>query len=74
MKEQIKQIIADRLGISPDEIDDDGDIMDVYGADSLDAVDLLIAFEDYFGFSVPDEDAVELRNVRKILNYIEENK
>ena len=74
MKEQIKQIIADRLGISPDEIDDDGDIMDVYGADSLDAVDLVIAFEDYFGFSVPDEDAVELRNVRKILNYIEENK
>ncbi len=74
MKEQIKQIIADRLGISPNEIDDDGDIMDVYGADSLDAVDLVIAFEDYFGFSVPDEDAVELRNVRKILNYIEENK
>ena len=74
MKETVKKIIAEKLGLSADEIDDVSDIMEVYGADSLDAVDLVLAFEDYFGFSVPDEDAIELRNVTKIVNYIEEHK
>jgi len=74
MKEQIKQIIAEQLGILADEIDDNGDLIEVYGADSLDAVDLVMAFEDFFGITVPDEEAIELRSVRKILSYIEENK
>ena len=74
MVEQIKQVIAEQLGISADEIELDGDIMEVYGADSLDAVDMVMTFEDMFGISVPDEDAIELRTVRKIANYIEENK
>ena len=74
MIEQIKQVIADQLGISVEEIDLDSDIMEVYGADSLDAVDMVMTFEDIFGISVPDEDAIELRTVRKIANYIEENK
>ena len=74
MKETVKKIIAEKLGLSVDEIDDTSDIMEVYGADSLDAVDLVLAFEDFFGFSVPDEDAIELRNVTKIVNYIEEHK
>lgn len=74
MEEQIKQIIADHLGLSPDDIDLDSDIMEVYGADSLDAVDMVMAFEEYFNLSVPDEEAIELRTVRKIIQYIEENK
>ena len=74
MTEKIKQIIADHLGLSADVIDEDSDIMEVYGADSLDAVDLLLIFEDHFGMSVPDEEAIELRTVRKIASYIEENK
>ena len=74
MKETVKKIIAEQLGLSVDEIDDTSDIMEVYGADSLDAVDLVLTFEDYFGFSVPDEDAIELRSVIKIVNYIEEHK
>ena len=74
MVEQIKRVIAEQLGISADEIELDGDIMEVYGADSLDAVDMVMTFEEMFGVSVPDEDAIELRTVRKIANYIEENK
>lgn len=74
MVEQVKKVIAEQLGISVEEIDLDSDIMEVYGADSLDAVDMVMTFEDMFGVSVPDEDAIELRTVRKIVNYIEENK
>ncbi|MBR5314084.1 MAG: acyl carrier protein [Clostridia bacterium] len=74
MKEQIKQAIADHLCISIDEIDDDSDIFEVLGADSLDGVDLLMTLEEEFDLSIPDEDAVELRTVRKIVNYIQENK
>ena len=74
MVEQIKNVIAEQLGISVEEIDLDSDIMEVYGADSLDAVDMVMTFEEMFGISVPDENAIELRTVRKIVNYIEENK
>ena len=74
MEEQIKQIIADKLGISPDGIDLDSDIMEVYGADSLDAVDMVMELEELYNISVPDEEAIELRTVRKIIRYIEENK
>ena len=74
MKNQVKEIISNHLGISIDEIDDNCDIFETLGADSLDGVDLLMSFEDHFDISVPDEDAVELRTVNKIVNYIEENK
>lgn len=74
MEEQIKQIIAEQLGISAEDIDVDSDIMEVYGADSLDAVDMVMTLEGLFNLSVPDEEAIELRTVRKIIEYIEENK
>ena len=74
MKNQVKEIISNHLGISIEEIDDNSDIFEVLGADSLDGVDLLMSFEEHFDISVPDEDAVELRTVNKIVNYIEENK
>ena len=74
MKDQIKEIISNHLGIQIDEIDDNADIFEVLGADSLDGVDLLLSLEDLFEISVPDEEAIELRTVNKIVNYIEENK
>lgn len=74
MEDQVKEIIAEHLGISVDEIDDNSDIFEELGADSLDGVDILMAFEEYFNISVPDEDAVELRSVKRIVNYLEENK
>ncbi len=71
MENQVKEIIAEQLGISPDEIDNDSDITEDLGADSLDAVELILAFENLYDIEVPDEDAVELRTVQKIINYIE---
>ena len=74
MKDQIKEIIANHLCIQVEQIEDDSDIFESLGADSLDGVDILMTFEEEFGITVPDEDAVELRTVRKIVNYIQENK
>lgn len=74
MKDQVKEIISNHLGMEIDQIDDNADIFEVLGADSLDGVDLLLSMEDLFGLSVPDEEAIELRTVNKIVNYIEENK
>ena len=71
MENQVKEIIAEQLGISPDEIDNDSDITEDLGADSLDAVEIIIAFENLFDIDVPDEDAVELRTVQKVINYLE---
>ena len=74
MKDQVKEIISNHLGLEIDQIDDNADIFEVLGADSLDGVDLLLSMEDLFGLSVPDEEAIELRTVNKIVNYIEEKK
>ena len=74
MKDQVKEIISNHLGLEIDQIDDNADIFEVLGADSLDGVDLLLSMEDLFGLSVPDEEAIELRTVNKIVNYIEETK
>ncbi len=71
MENQVKEIIAEQLGISPDDIDNDSDITEDLGADSLDAVEIIIAFENLFDIDVPDEDAVELRTVQKVINYLE---
>ncbi|MBR6681846.1 MAG: acyl carrier protein [Clostridia bacterium] len=71
MENQIKEIIAQELGISPDDINNDSDITEELGADSLDVVELIITFEDLYNIEIPDEDAVELRTVQKIINYLE---
>lgn len=72
MKETLLDIISRKLGIEKSEIDVDADIYDVLGADSLEAVDMLIELEDTLNVSIPDEDAVELRTVRDVAEYLEE--
>ncbi len=71
MEDRIKQIIAEQLGISADDIENDSDIIEDLGADSLDAVELILTFENIYNISVPDEDAVELRTVQKVIDYLE---
>lgn len=71
MIDTIKDIIAKQLQIDIDIIDDDADIFDDLGADSLDVVEMLMAVEIAFGVSVPDDEIINMRTIRDIKNYIE---
>ena len=71
MKEKVKKIIADQLCISVEKVADDADITKDLGADSLDVVELLMAFEEEFGVSISDEDASKIKSVNDVVAYIE---
>ena len=71
MKDKVKKMIADQLCISVSKVTDDADLVTDLGADSLDKVELLMAFEEEFGVSISDEDAAKLKNVDDIMKYIE---
>ena len=70
--EKVKQLIADQLCISVDEIKDDANVIEDLGADSLDIVELLMSFEDEFKVSIPDEKLEELKTIPQIVKVIEE--
>ncbi len=74
MKEKIKAVIADQLGIKVEEIKDDSNIVDELGADSLDVVELLMTLEDEYNISIPDEKVPEMTTVNAIVKIIEESK
>ena len=67
----IEKIIAQNLNIDQDLIKDDSNFVNDLGADSLDTVELVMAFEEEFGIEVPDEDAEKLQSVTDVIAYIE---
>ena len=69
--EKVKSIVGSQLGVSPDQITDDAKFIEDLGADSLDVVELVMAFEEEFGSDIPDEDAEKLTTVGKAIEYIE---
>lgn len=70
--ETVKKIIMDQFDVSEEEITMETSVIDDLDADSLDIVDLLMAFEDEFDVKIPDEDVEELKTVGDIVRYIEE--
>lgn len=70
--DKVKQIIAEQLCISTDEIKDDANIIEDLGADSLDVVELLMTFEDEFKVSIPDEKLEDLKSIPNIVKLIDE--
>jgi acyl carrier protein len=70
METKVKQIIAEKLGVSEDKITPTASFVDDLGADSLDQVELIMAFEDGFDIEIPDEDAEKLRTVKDALDYL----
>jgi acyl carrier protein len=70
-KEKFKEIIVDRLGVDPNEITPQASFVDDLGADSLDTVELVMAFEEEFDLEIPDEDAEKLTSVGKAMEYLE---
>ena len=73
MGENIKDIIAKQFRCEADTISEDTNIIDDLGADSIDIVELLMAIEENFGITVPDEDVAGLHTVKDIMDYVEKN-
>jgi len=72
ISEKIKSVIAEQLGVKPDEVTDQAKFVDDLGADSLDTVELVMALEEEYGIEIPDEDAEKLTTVGEAIKYIEE--
>jgi len=69
-EDRVKEIIVDQLGVDPSKVVLDASFIDDLGADSLDTVELIMAFEEEFGIQIPDEDAEKLTTVGKALEYL----
>lgn len=70
---KIKEIVADKLSISEDQVTEEASFIDDLGADSLDTVELVMALEDEFDLDIPDEDAEKLTTVGKAIDYVLEH-
>lgn len=70
MEEKVKEIIAKQLGVNISEIEPGSSFVEDLGADSLDTVELVMAFEEEFGIEIPDEDAEKITKVGDAVDYI----
>ena len=70
--ERVKDIIVEQLGVNPDQVKPEARFIEDLCADSLDTVELVMAFEEEFGTEIPDEDAEKLQTVGDAVKYIEE--
>jgi len=69
--EKISRIISNQLRADTDTVDEDADIFEDLGADSLDVVEILMAIEESFGITIPEEDVADICTVRELAEYIE---
>lgn len=72
IEEKVKEIIIEQLGVNAEQITPEAKFTDDLGADSLDIVELIMAFEEQLGVEVPDEDAEKLQTVGDVIRYIQE--
>ncbi|MCS7171050.1 MAG: acyl carrier protein [Aquificaceae bacterium] len=72
LEQRIKEIIADQLGVEVDKLNPGARFVEDLGADSLDVVELVMAFEEEFGIEIPDEDAEKIRTVGDVVDYLKE--
>jgi acyl carrier protein len=73
VEERVKQIIVEQLGVDEGEVTPTASFVDDLGADSLDTVELVMAFEESFGIEIPDEDAEKIATVKDAVEYIEKH-
>lgn len=72
-EDKVKSIIAEQLGVEAGEVTENASFTDDLGADSLDIVELVMAFEEEFGLEIPDEDAEKIVKVSDAVSYIAEH-
>jgi len=70
VEEKVKEIIAKQLGVNPTEVTAEASFVEDLGADSLDTVELVMAFEEAFNIEIPDEDAEKITKVKDAIEYI----
>jgi acyl carrier protein len=70
VEQKVKEIIVEQLGVDADEVTPEASFTDDLGADSLDIVELVMAFEEEFGIEIPDEDAEKIQRVQEAVTYI----
>ena len=71
VEEKVKSIIVDQLGVNETEVTGSASFVDDLGADSLDIIELVMAFEEAFGIEIPDEDAEKIKTVQDAIQYVE---
>lgn len=72
IEEKVRDIIVEQLSVNPEQVTPNASFIEDLGADSLDTVELVMAFEEEFGVEVPDEDAEKLHTVQQVIDYIKE--
>ena len=70
LDERVKEIIVEQLGVNAEQVVPEAKFIEDLGADSLDTVELVMAFEEEFGVEVPDEDAEKLQTVGNVTDYL----
>ncbi|CAA9368223.1 MAG TPA: acyl carrier protein [Longimicrobium sp.] len=73
VEQKVKDIIINELGVEAEKVTPEAKFVDDLGADSLDTVELVMAFEEEFGMEIPDEDAEKLQTVGDAISYIQSN-
>ena len=72
--ERVKKIVVENLGVEADKVTEDASFIDDLGADSLDIVELVMAFEEEFGVEIPDDAAEKITTVKDAITYIDSHK
>ena len=73
MLEKVKAVIVEQLGVDEDQVTLDASFSDDLGADSLDTVELIMAFEEEFGVEIPDDQAENIKTVGQAVSYLKEH-
>lgn len=69
--DKVKKLISTQLNVAESKISEDSRLVEDLGADSLDTIELLMAFEEEFGISIPDEEAMNMKTIKDIVNLID---
>jgi acyl carrier protein len=72
--DRVKKIVVEHLGVEAEKVTEEASFIDDLGADSLDIVELVMAFEEEFGVEIPDDAAEKISTVKDAIDYIEANK